>query len=131
MVVDDLRKPIAEKNFVDGICLRERAHVEVPIVIVSCVFVIETRKARERTVGWIPFLHVPVRYQFHSVRINEAIQNDNVVEKPLRLRIGSADELVDVFDELLRSENLRRVKTTVDPNYRLAFFGKRPCLVIG
>src|SRR5262249_42415532 len=76
MVVDDLRKPAAEEHLVDDIRLRKGTHVEVAIVIVSGIFVVKPRKSTERAMRWIALLHIPVGYQFHTVRIDEAIQND-------------------------------------------------------
>ena len=47
MVVDNLRKPLAEQNPVNSFGFRQRRHVEVSIIIVSRILVVETRNIRD------------------------------------------------------------------------------------
>src|SRR2546427_697293 len=77
MVVDDLREPLACQNLVDRVGLRKRAHVEVPVIVMSGILIVETWDVIQSTPSRIALFHVPVRYEFHPVGIDDAIQNND------------------------------------------------------
>ena len=58
-------------------------------------------------------------------------EDDEVVQKPQRLRIIPAHELVDGFDQLVRSEHLGGVQPAVEPHHGLALLRERARLVVG
>ena len=58
-------------------------------------------------------------------------QDDDVAEHAQRLRVGSADQLIHLLDQLLGAEHLIRVQPAVDPHDRLAFPRQVSRLVVG
>ena len=59
------------------------------------------------------------------------MEHDYIVQESRGFRIRAADELIDALDKLLRSENLSRVDSTVDPDYGFALSRESPRLVLG
>ena len=58
--------------------------------------------------------------QFLAVRIGVYEEHDHVAQDAQRLRVVATDKLIRGLDELLRSEDLARVQTAIDPDDRLS-----------
>ena len=130
VVVNNLREPLAVQDLVDRFGFRQCRHVEVPVIIVARVFVVKPGNAIGRTAGRLSLAHVPIRDKFHAVRIDEAVENDNVIQQSRRFRIRAARQLIDALDQLLRPENLGRMDSAVDPHHRFALSGESPRLIL-
>ena len=129
VVVDYLRKPLAEKNPVNRFRFRQRRHVEVPVIVVPRVFVVETRNICDRTLCGVGRFHIPVRHQLHAIGIHEAVENNDVIQETHCLGIGAVHELINIFDKLLRAEHFRGVQPAIDPHDGFSFSSQRSALV--
>ena len=58
-------------------------------------------------------------------------QNHEIVEKPHRLGVGAAHQLVDGFDQLMRAEHFGGMQSPVEPDDAFAFFRKGTRLLVG
>ena len=125
VVVDDLGKPLAVQDAIHVDRLGLRGHVEVAVVVVTRVLLIQTRQVRRHALRRVGLAHVPVGRQFLAVRIGVHEQHDHVAQDAQRLGVVATDELIRGLDELLRSEDLARVQTAVDPDDRLSLGGQR------
>ncbi len=79
----------------------------------------------------IALAHVPVRDQFHAVRIDGHQQQDVVVEDAQRLGVVAAEQVVGFDEEGLRIDAFGGVQAAIDPHHGLAFGGQRVRLVVG
>ncbi len=57
-------------------------------------------------------------------------EDHQIVQKPRRLGIVAAHELIDRLDQLVRPEHFGRVKASVEPDDRLPFLRERARLIV-
>ena len=127
MIVNDLRKPFQEHLPVHAGSFRHVRHIEITIVVVPDVLVIKLRKALQTALQRVRFAHVPVGNQFLAIGVRRHAKDDVVVEKTHRIHIGSAQQLVYGFNELLGTNGLIGVQAAINPDDGFTLARQLPC----
>ena len=130
MVVHHLRIPIPVHDPGHILGFRLGHHIGIAVVVVTDVLLVQSRNPAAPAFRRLRFPHVPVRYEFHAVRIGVCREEDVVVEEPHGLTVVAAHHLIDRLHELMGSQHLGGMQSAVDPHYRLAFPGKLSRLVV-
>ena len=120
LVEDDLREPLVEQLPVDVGRLSHLRHVAVAIVVVADVLLVEARNALELTLQRIVVAHVPVRHQFHAVRIVVGEQDYDIVQRPQGLGVVHGQQAVEDLDLALAGHRFGGVQARIDPHHGLA-----------
>ena len=66
------------------------------------------------------FSHIPIRHDFHSIRVGMNEENDHIIQDFHRFRISPGSQLIQGLDQLVWTNYLTCMKTTIDPNHRFA-----------
>ena len=120
VVVDDLGDPIDVEDAGQVAGLPHVHHEEVPVVIVTDVFVVEPRDVEIQALQRIRVPHIPRAHEFLPVRVIDRKQDHDVVEDAERFRVGARREHPERLDQLLRADGLGGVQPAVNPHDRFA-----------
>ena len=123
VVVHDLRNPIYKQLTTYVLGLFQLQHEEIAVVVVTGVFLIQTRQVVQRPFLGRRITHVPVGHEFLSVGVDVGKENDHIVQNPHYFGVGASSELIGGFDELHPRHGFVGVNPAVDPNDCLSFFG--------
>src|SRR5258708_1202819 len=131
MVVHDRGDPFDEELTADILCFFQVEHEEIPVVIMSRILFVEYRYAFQATLFRPGLPHVPVGYQFLSVRVDMGKQDDHVVEYAHCLRVFATEELISRLDELVGGYYFRGMEPSVNPYDGFTFGGQGMSLFVG